>query len=189
MNTDPQPHYPYCSYCGSISVIELSFLYTLEPYSKSVLSCDKHRTGKQITMALSEEQREKLNQIFEAEKDLIKNHPFMIVSEDGSRKLDREACIKQMNAYQEAEYILRAKQQAIVWALEDAIKDESESEKKRIREFDKTHRFKSGLEIEKEKRETRSEAKLSKEEKLILQVMDRLKCSRDKAVEWINGDV
>lgn len=136
-------------------------------------------------MALTDEQREKWNEIFCKERDLIKQHPFF-----NEGKIDREACLAYLNQLAEAEQLLRVKQQAVVWHLEDSIKDENESEKKRIRDYDKTHRNKSGLEVEREKAEKqKANSNLSKEEKLILSVMARLNCSRDKAVAWIEADI
>lgn len=181
--------FPYCKYCSyDHGVVSL----TLEKINGAVISCADHeRFSQGLTMSLTPEQIELMKKVFVEQKDQLNNHPFMDLDpESGKRTVNREKCLEMLTNLAEAEFILRAKQQAVVVFLEEDLKDKSEEEKKAIREFDKKHRFKSGNEIDAEKKiAKKADGKIDKREALILSVMGKLNCSRDKAVEFIEGDI
>lgn len=179
--------FPYCKFCSfNRGVDVVSFTN-----DGAVISCADHeRFNQGLTMSLTPEQIELMKKVFVEQKDQLNNHPFMDLQEDGRRIVNREKCLEMLTNLAEAEFILRAKQQAVVVFLEEDLKDKSEQEKIAIREFDKKHRFKSGNEIDAEKKiAKKADGKIDKREALILSVMSKLNCSRDKAVEFIEGDI
>lgn len=141
-------------------------------------------------MPLTDAQRETQIRIFTEQKELMKNHPFMDVDEDGTVKVNRERCIDFLQELAEAEFMLRAKQQAVVYFLEEDLRDRGEAEKKKIRAYDAAHRnLKTGNEIEAANRQAKkADGSVSKYEQMVLKVMASLKCSRDAAVKFIEED-